>query len=137
MGRTTDAPTHAALAAGLHYTLDDRPGFSRVRAGKGFVYRDTQGRVIREAQVLPRIRGLALPPAWTDGRIVPPSTRHPQPTGRDTSRRKQYPSHPRGRQVRDETKYQRLLEFARLLPRLLARVQDALGQPGLPRRKVI
>src|SRR5262245_14430737 len=137
MGRTTDAPTHAALAAGLHYTLDDRPGFSRVRAGKGFVYRDTQGRVIREAQVLARIRGLAIPPAWTDVWICPTSTGHLQATGRDSRRRKQYRYHPRWRQVRDETKYQRLLEFARLLPRLRARVQDDLGQPGLPREKVL
>ena len=127
----------AALEAGLHYTLDDRPGFTRVRAGKGFAYRDTQGRPIRDPRVLARIRSLAIPPAWTDVWICPTANGHLQATGRDSKARKQYRYHPRWREVRDATKYQRLLEFARLLPRARARVQADLARPGLPRRKVI
>jgi DNA topoisomerase-1 len=137
MGRKRDAPPRAASAAGLHYTLDDRPGLTRVRAGKGFGYRDTQGRAIRDPQVLTRIRGLAIPPAWTEVWICPTATGHLQATGRDSRRRKQYRYHARWREVRDETKYQRLLEFARLLPRLRARVQADLNRTGLPRPKVI
>lgn len=130
-------PTHAASAAGLHYTLDERPGFTRVRAGKGFAYRDTLGRAIRDPSVLARIRSLAVPPAWTDVWICPGATGHLQATGRDSKGRKQYRYHPRWREVRDENKYQRLLAFARLLPRVRARVQSDLGRPGLPRPKVI
>jgi DNA topoisomerase-1 len=126
-----------ASAAGLHYTLDERPGFTRAKAGQGFVYRDAQARVIRDAKVLARIRSLAIPPAWTDVWICPTPSGHLQATGRDSRGRKQYRYHPRWREVRDETKYQRLLEFARLLPRVRARVQSDLGQAGLPRRKVI
>lgn len=132
-----DTPPRAAFAAGLHYTLDQRPGFTRVRAGKGFAYRDTHGRALRDARVLARIRALAIPPAWTSVWICPTATGHLQATGRDGKGRKQYRYHPRWREVRDETKYQRLLEFARLLPRLRARVESDLGRPGLERRKVI
>jgi DNA topoisomerase I len=127
----------AAVAAGLHYTLDQHPGFTRARAGKGFAYRDTHGRPLRDARVLARIRALAIPPAWTDVWICPSATGHIQATGRDSKGRKQYRYHARWRVVRDETKYQRLLEFARLLPRIRARVQADLGEPGLSRRKVV
>ncbi len=137
MGRKDHAPPRAASAAGLHYTLDDCPGFTRVRAGKSFAYRDTQGRAIRDSQVVARIRSLAIPPAWTDVWICTTPTGHLQATGRDAKGRKQYRYHARWREVRDETKYQRLLDFARALPRVRARVDADLGRPGLPRRKVI
>ena len=114
--RTT--PPRAAAAAGLHYALDDRPGVTRARAGKGFVYRDAQGRVLKDPRALGRIRALAIPPAWTSVWICPTATGHLQATGRDSKGRKQYRYHARWREVRDETKYQRLLEFARLLPRM-------------------
>jgi DNA topoisomerase-1 len=137
MRLTKDSPPRSASAAGLHYTLDEGPGLTRTRAGKGFVYRDAQGRVVRDEHVLARIRSLAIPPAWTDVWICPNAAGHLQATGRDSKRRKQYRYHPRWREVRDETKYQRLVDFARLLPRLRARVQADLGRPGLDRRKVI
>ena len=87
--------------------------------------------------MLARIRSLAIPPAWTDVWICSNPLGHIQATGRDARGRKQYRYHPRWRQVRDETKYHRLIAFARALPRLRARVNTDLGLPGLPRRKVL
>ena len=132
----TPAP-RAASQAGLHYTLDDRPGFTRTRAGKGFAYRDTQERPLRDVRALERIRALAIPPAWTDVWICPTATGHLQATGRDSKGRKQYRYHARWRAVRDTSKYQRLVEFARLLPRVRSRVEADLGAAGLSRRKVV
>ena len=39
------------------------PGWRRVRRGKGFSYVDQDGRPVRDAQALERIRKLAIPPA--------------------------------------------------------------------------
>jgi DNA topoisomerase I len=135
--RTTLEPRSEAARAGLRYALDEGSGLSRVRAGQGFAYRDTHGRLVRDARVLQRVRGLAIPPAWTDVWICPTDDGHLQATGRDVKGRKQYRYHARWRAVRDETKYQRLMDFARLLPRIRARVDSDLDRPGLSRAKVV
>ena len=77
------APEQAAKEAGLIYVRDDSPGISRRRAGKGFGYRDPQGRPIKDKPTLQRIRKLAMPPAWTDVWICPHPHGHIQATGRD------------------------------------------------------
>jgi DNA topoisomerase-1 len=60
-----------------------------------------------------------------------------QATGRDARGRKQYRYHQRWREVRDENKYQRLIEFARALPRIRRRVERDMRRRGLPREKVL
>ena len=126
-----------ARSAGLHYTSDTRPGIRRKRAGKGFAYTDTDGRTIRDRTTLQRIRQLAIPPAWTDVWISPDPLGHLQATGRDARGRKQYRYHARWREVRDENKYGRMLDFAKALPRIRARTSEDLSKQGLPREKVL
>jgi DNA topoisomerase-1 len=130
-------PVASAKVAGLRYTPDDRPGIRRIRCGKGFRYLDPDGRPVRDAETLGRIRSLAIPPAWTGVWICPHSNGHLQATGRDARGRKQYRYHPRWRAVRDETKYDRLIAFGLALPRIRARVEADLSRPGLPRPKVL
>src|SRR5207247_11340785 len=86
---------------------------------------------------LRRIRSLAIPPAWTDVWICPRPNGHIQATGRDSRGRKQYRYHPRWREVRDETKYDRMIAFAEALPRIRERVEHDLARPGMPREKVV
>jgi DNA topoisomerase-1 len=62
---------------------------------------------------------------------------HLQATGRDARGRKQYRYHPRWRAVRDETKYGRLLAFARLLPGIRARTAMDVRRNGLSRERVL
>jgi DNA topoisomerase-1 len=86
---------------------------------------------------LARIRSLAIPPAWTDVWICPLANGHLQATGFDARHRKQYKYHPRWREARDETKYDRMIAFARALPRIRRRARHDLALPGLPRDKVL
>jgi DNA topoisomerase-1 len=127
----------SAKRAGLTYVNEHRPGLSRRRVGRGFIYLDTDGRRIRDRAVLARIRSLAIPPAWRDVWICPSSHGHIQAAGRDARGRKQYRYHPRWREARDETKYARMFAFAHALPRIRARVRADLARPGLPREKVL
>ncbi len=116
------APMESADAAQLRYVRDDLPGIRRWRSGRGFAYRDAMGAPVTDKATLARIRALVIPPAWTDVWICPTPNGHLQATGRDAKRRKQYRYHPRWRQVRDETKYERLIPFAAALPRMRKRV---------------
>ncbi len=127
----------SAEEAGLRHVTDDMPGIRRRRAGKGFTYVDVDGTRIADAGRIAWFRGLAIPPAWTDVWISPIRRGHLQATGRDAKGRKQYRYHPRWRVVRDEAKYERLIEFARALPRIRRRVDRDLRRRGLPREKVL
>ena len=127
----------AARAARLRYVNDDDPGITRRRAGRGFSYRDPDGARITDAAETRRIAALAIPPAWTDVWISPNPNGHILATGRDAKGRKQYRYHPRWRAIRDGSKYERTLEFAKVLPRIRARVREDLARPGLPREKVL
>lgn len=133
----TRDPFRAAKLAGLRYVSDVRRGIARRRAGKSFSYTAADGKVLRDKAVLARIRGLVIPPAWTDVWISPHPHGHLQATGRDARGRKQYRYHPRWREVRDEAKYDRLVPFAESLPRIRARTDEDLQLPGLPRAKVL
>ena len=126
-----------AQLAGLRYTNDDQPGIRRKRSGRGFVYTDRDGVAIREKGELGRIRRLAIPPAWTDVWISPSPIGHIQATGRDARGRKQYRYHERWREVRDEAKYGRLIDFAKALPRIRKRVDADLARAGVPRERVL
>jgi len=127
----------AAARAGLRYTPDSIRGIRRERNGKGFAYVGANGRPISSPRTLQRIRSLAIPPAWTDVWICPHPTGHLQVTARDARGRKQYRYHARYRAVRDETKFDRMMEFSRVLPYVRQTVEGHLGVAGLPREKVL
>src|SRR6195952_335443 len=130
-------PVLAAARAGLRYVHDRQPGIQRRRSGKGFSYLSSQGKPIRDEATLGRIRALVIPPAWTDVWICQHENGHIQATGRDVKGRKQYRYHTRFREVRDETKYEKIFDFAAALPKLRARCEQDLRKPGLSREKVL
>ncbi len=130
-------PRASAIAAGLHYTTDSRPGLKRIRQGGSFRYVTPEGRTIRNADELRRIRALVIPPAWKDVWISADPRGHLQAVGRDARGRKQYRYHPKWRLVRDETKYHRLIGFAQALPAIRARTTRDLRNPKLTREKVL
>ncbi|HET8727471.1 MAG TPA: DNA topoisomerase IB, partial [Alphaproteobacteria bacterium] len=137
MGIPEQDPQAAARDAGLRYVSDDMPGITRKRAGKGFAYRDPEGRPIRDRAEIRRLKSLAIPPAYTDVWICPYPAGHLQATGRDDRGRKQYRYHPRWREVRDETKYERMLAFGERLPAMRERIDADLRRHGMPREKVL
>jgi len=134
---TQTHPQASARAASLKYVDDSQSGYGRRRSGRGFVYLRPDGRLVRNPKILRRIRSLVIPPAWTDVWICLDANGHLQATGHDARGRKQYRYHERWRIVRDETKYERLADFGRVLPKIRARVRRDLRLPGLPRDKVL
>lgn len=126
-----------ARESGLIYVSDTEPGIRRMRAGKGFRYLGPNRKPIHESRTLERIRSLAIPPAYTDVWICSKARGHLQATGRDARGRKQYRYHPEWREVRDNGKFSRMIEFGRRLPELRRRLKADLALSGLPRDKVL
>ncbi len=122
---------------GLRGAIDDEPGITRRRAGRGFVYRDARRARVRDGGILARIRALAIPPAWTDVWICADARGRLQATGRDARGRKQYRYHVAWQHRRDAKKYRRLLRFAKRLPALRARLRRDRHLDGLPSDKVL
>src|SRR5690606_39118657 len=104
-----EAARRDAGRAGLVHVNDADPGLRRRRQGRGFAYRDADGRPVRERQTLERIRALAIPPAWTDVWICADPRGHLQATGRDARGRKQYRYHPDWALHRGQGKFERIV----------------------------
>jgi DNA topoisomerase-1 len=130
-------PEEAAEAAHLHYVNDDGPGYSRKRSGRGFAYYDTEGELIREAAERKRLDALVIPPAWSHVWICPEPEGHILATGRDEKGRKQYIYHPRWAEIRNETKFNKMLLFGQALPNIRQQVDRDLRLHGLPRERVL
>lgn len=130
-------PVKSAELAGLQYVTDKIPGIRRKRAGKGFTYINVNGETIRDRRERQRLDSLAIPPAFTDVWICPLPNGHLQATGRDAKRRKQYRYHALWVQVRNQTKFSRMIAFSEALPLIRERVDKDLGQRGLTREKVM
>jgi DNA topoisomerase-1 len=69
--------------------------------------------------------------------ICPTASGHIQATGRDARGRKQYRYHPEWQKSRDETKFNKILAFARVLPRLRKRIRQHMRRKRLDREKVL
>jgi DNA topoisomerase-1 len=130
-------PRDAAETAGLLYVSDEEPGIRRKKSGKGFTYLKPDGSKVADKATLERIRSLAIPPAYTDVWICLKANGHIQATGRDVKGRKQYRYHTAFREVRESTKYEHMLEFARGLPAIRTTIDEHMSLRGLPREKVL
>jgi DNA topoisomerase I len=113
------------------------PALARRVRGRGFSYLDEDGRTISDPEVLERIRGLVIPPAWRDVRICPWPHGHLQAVGIDDAGRRQYLYHEQWRQHRDDEKFRHVRTFAHALPRGRATFEEHLTLRGLCRERVL
>ena len=140
-GAAASAPAPAGVATprGLVWVSDQAPGIRRIRVGADFAYVGPDGKRLRKAAELQRIRALAIPPAYEDVWICVRANGHIQATGRDARGRKQYRYHRDWRLAKDADKFERMLEFGAALPRIRKRVAADLAAPvgTMPRRATV
>jgi DNA topoisomerase-1 len=113
------------------------PGIVRRRRGRGFSYTWTSGDRVSDTEVLDRIAGLAIPPAWTDVWICPWPHGHLQAIGTDAAGRRQYRYHDEWRKQRDREKFARIVEFGQVLPRLRREVATDITQRGMSQHRIL
>src|SRR5258708_40088692 len=90
---------------------------------RGFDYRRPDGRPVRDARTLGRIRSLVIPPGWTDVHIAAGAAHEVQAWGMDAKGRKQYRYHARAVERGQLRKYYRVRELAKELPELRRRIR--------------
>lgn len=130
-------PKITAKAVGLRYCLASDKGYYRKRRASGFLYKDETGNIVKDKNVLERIRKLVIPPAWENVWISPYENGHLQVTGTDIKGRKQYRYHPEWNKIRNQSKFYRLRRFALALPHIREQVEHDLKRHGLPYEKVV
>lgn len=113
------------------------PGIRRIRRGRGFSYATPDGSPVTDPELLDRIKGLVIPPAWRNVWICPYPNGHVQAVGTDDAGRRQYLYHEQWRRDRDEEKHDRVLAMARRLPSWRASVEEDLTGSGLTRKRVL
>lgn len=130
-------PKVTAKAVGLRYSSNFGRGYFRERKDDGFIYRDENRKIIRNKEILARIKSLVLPPAWENVWISPYDNGHLQATGVDAKGRKQYRYHSNWNKIRNQSKFHRLRNFAQALPSIRQQVEIDLARPGMPYEKVV
>jgi DNA topoisomerase I len=130
-------PAKSAKIVGLRYISDNIPGIQRQLVDEEFCYINADGKEICDEEELSRFKSLVIPPAWTEVWICPLPYGHLQATGRDAKGRKQYRYHQHWRQVRSQTKFNRMIAFGEALPDIRKRVEKDMALKGIPKQKVL
>ncbi|MCK9489153.1 MAG: DNA topoisomerase IB [Xanthomonadales bacterium] len=121
-------------ATGLRWSNPSQPGIRRLRCGRGFRYIHSNGRPVKDADTLARIKALAIPPAYEQVWICARANGHLQATGLDARGRRQYRYHRQWRRQRDADKFSRMLDFGRALPALRRRLRADLAAADVSSR---
>jgi DNA topoisomerase-1 len=121
----------------LRYSNDKKPGITRKKNGESFLYFSSEGDKITDEKTLERIKNLHIPPAWENVWICPSPKGHLQAVGYDNKKRKQYRYHEEWIKAAQQNKFESLLLFAEVLPKLRRHINEDMALPGVPRKKVI
>jgi DNA topoisomerase-1 len=101
-----------------------------------FRYVHADGRAVRDARTLDRIRALVIPPGWRDVHVAASPRAEVQAWGLDVKGRKQYRYHQRAVERGQLRKYYRVRELAKELPALRATIRADAASPTPTRRAV-
>lgn len=99
----------------------------RQKCGKGTIFLQGSGALIRDKAEIARLKSLAVPPAYVNVRYAADRKAHLQAVGEDAAGRLQYRYHPQWPEVREALKARRLAGIARALPVIRRAVGRGLG----------
>lgn len=111
--------------------------YQRKKHGKGFTYKDENGKTIKDEEIREWIKLLVIPPAWTDVEINENRKADLLVTGRDDKDRKQYIYHPKYTERQNAKKFDRIIDFADKLEHMRRVTGQHLRKRKLNREKVM
>ena len=120
----------SAEQAGLYYSSNSEPGYTRQIKEEEHIFLDTNGKPLKGKREIKRIEEMRIPPAWTDIWICEEKNGHLQATGIDAKKRKQYIYHNIWTQLRSEAKFDKMPIFGRSLPKIRAKYFEDLANEG-------
>ena len=121
----------------LLYISDKRNGIMRQKVGKGFKFYDSQGQKVTSRKTLSRIERLVIPPAWENVWICNSPRGYLQVTGYDEKGRKQYLYHQAWIEACQQDKFDKMLFFANVLPKIRRKVRADMQEKGLTKKRVV
>lgn len=125
-----------AQSAGLRYLETPELGYARQKTERGVLYIDPYRHQVTDDATIARIEALGIPGAYENVWISMDPRTHLQAKGTDARGRTQYRYHEVwNHQVRDVSKYSRVLLFGEELPRLRAFVATDLARPEMTLEK--
>jgi len=95
------------------------------------------GRQVSGKDELSYLKSVGVPPAWQEVKISASRNARILATGVDKAGRLQYIYHPKFRAHQEKEKFERILRFARALPKMRRVTAEHLSHPGLEREKVL
>lgn len=129
-------PSQAAEFVDLQYITEAQLSIARQPHGRGFYY-TFQEKKITDKKAIKRFKALVIPPAWRDVRITPIENGHLQVIGKDDKNRKQYRYHAKWNEIRNKTKFYKMIAFGQALPAIRAQVEKDLQLPTMTKRKCL
>ena len=121
----------------LRYSDVTKPGYTREIKGKKFIYYNTEGKRIKDQAIIDRINKLVIPPAYKNVWIAPYANGHIQATAYDARGRKQYRYHPLWIKMSQGEKFDKILDFAKHLPKIRNRVRRDMTESKITREIVL
>ena len=120
----------------LVYTNPSHLKITREKVKSSFVFK-LQNKIINTEEDLKRIQQLVIPPAWQNVKISKLANGHLQAVGRDVKQRKQYKYHQKWNVIRNQTKFYKMVLFAKHLPKIRKKVDQDLDQSHWTKTKVL
>lgn len=135
--RVSDGVIEKAEELDLRYIKESDKGITRHGSKTHFVYKDPEGKAVRDKKTIKRIKDLVIPPAWKNVWISPRTNTHIQATGIDQRGRKQYIYHPTWEKLCQEAKFDRVEFFGKHLPLIREALERDMTQRGLTERRIL
>ncbi len=131
-----ESPAEAAKLANLIYVTQNKLTIKRHKHGRGFYY--TKGGVkIMDKKSLQRFKNLVIPPAWKNVKITHLDNGHLQVVGEDEKNRKQYRYHPSWSEIKNKTKFFKMIAFGNVLPEMRTQIEKDLSLQKMTKRKCL
>lgn len=110
---------------------------SRRKYGKGYQYFDENNQKITDKKTLRRLRNLVIPPMWSEVMICRFDDGHIQAIGRDLKGRKQYIYHSVYEKLKQEEKFNKMIDFGEHLPKIREKIISDLSIKKWSKNKVL
>ncbi len=121
---------------GVRYVSDSGLTWTRKKVGRGFQYSNKSGNPLKPEEI-EKVKKLVIPPAWNDVRICPSDDGHIQAIGYDDKGRKQYVYNSDWIAEQQQNKFDNMIRFGEVLPKLRRTVYRHIMQEELTRKRIL
>jgi len=121
---------------GVRFVSNSGLTWNRKKIGRGLKYLNKNGNPLKPEEI-EKVEKLSIPPAWDDVRICPSDDGHIQAIGYDDKGRKQYIYNPDWIAHQQQNKFDGMIRFGEILPKIRKTVYRHMTQEELNRKRIL